>query len=62
MERELSAKSSVKEIERRFDSEVERFSNLETGQVATMEVYSTVDITILFLYTCPNESAYSGRI
>jgi tRNA (cmo5U34)-methyltransferase len=30
-------KSSVEEIRERFDQEVERFSNLETGQVAAMD-------------------------
>ncbi|MEZ5949733.1 MAG: class I SAM-dependent methyltransferase [Planctomycetaceae bacterium] len=30
-------KSSVDEIRRRFDEDVERFSNLETGQSATMD-------------------------
>ena len=31
------AKSTVEEIRRRFDNDVERFSNLETGQSATMD-------------------------
>src|SRR5258708_29770299 len=30
-------KSTVEEIRRRFDSDVERFSNLETGQSATVD-------------------------
>ncbi|MBI4538254.1 MAG: class I SAM-dependent methyltransferase, partial [Gemmatimonadetes bacterium] len=30
-------KSSVDEIRRRFDREVDRFSNLETGQAAAMD-------------------------
>ena len=30
-------KSTVEEIRRRFDADVERFSNLETGQSATAE-------------------------
>jgi hypothetical protein len=30
-------KSSVDEIRRRFDADVERFSNLETGQSATVD-------------------------
>src|SRR5262245_37030515 len=30
-------KSSVDEIRRRFDADVERFSNLETGQSATID-------------------------
>ena len=32
-----SQKSSVEEIRRRFDADVERFSNLETGQTATLD-------------------------
>lgn len=34
---ELSAKSTVAEIRARFDADVERFSNLETGQSATID-------------------------
>ncbi len=34
---ELSKKSSVAEIKKRFDQDVERFSNLETGQQATID-------------------------
>ena len=30
-------KSTVEEIRRRFDGDVERFSNLETGQSATVD-------------------------
>src|SRR3954462_2650312 len=30
-------KSTVAEIRRRFDADVERFSNLETGQTATVD-------------------------
>ena len=30
-------KSTVDEIRRRFDNDVERFSNLETGQSATID-------------------------
>jgi tRNA (cmo5U34)-methyltransferase len=33
----LSQKATVEEIRRRFDAEVERFSNLETGQAATID-------------------------
>ena len=33
----LSGKSSTDEIRQRFDSDVERFSNLETGQSATID-------------------------
>lgn len=33
----LNQKSSLREIEKRFDNEVARFSNLETGQVATID-------------------------
>ncbi|MEO1614970.1 MAG: class I SAM-dependent methyltransferase [Planctomycetota bacterium] len=34
---DFSAKSTTGEIAKRFDSEVERFSNLETGQSATID-------------------------
>jgi len=34
---ELRVKSSVEEIRQRFDADVERFSNLETGQSATVD-------------------------
>lgn len=34
---EMKRKSTVAEIQNRFDCEVERFSNLETGQQATMD-------------------------
>lgn len=37
MNRSLSNKSSVEEIRQRFDNDVERFSNLETGQQATID-------------------------
>jgi tRNA (cmo5U34)-methyltransferase len=35
--RSVSNKSSVNEIRARFDNDVERFSNLETGQTATID-------------------------
>ncbi len=37
-------KSTVEEIRARFDGEVERFSNLETGQVATMDAAFCLDL------------------
>jgi len=37
-------KSTVKEIRERFDNEVERFSNLETGQVATMDAKIALEL------------------
>ncbi|HKK46558.1 MAG TPA: methyltransferase domain-containing protein [Balneolaceae bacterium] len=37
MDTPLHKKSSVKEIKERFDNDVERFSNLETGQQATID-------------------------
>ncbi len=33
----LEAKSSIEEIRSRFDSDVERFSKIESGQTATMD-------------------------
>src|SRR3954470_684751 len=37
-------KSTVDEIRRRFDADVERFSNLETGQSATMDAPLVLDL------------------
>ena len=37
-------KSSLTEIEKRFDSDVERFSNLETGQTATIDAPLAMDL------------------
>ncbi|HEY1686273.1 MAG TPA: class I SAM-dependent methyltransferase [Tepidisphaeraceae bacterium] len=37
-------KSTVEEIRRRFDGDVERFSNLETGQSATMDAPLVLDL------------------
>jgi tRNA (cmo5U34)-methyltransferase len=39
-----SEKSSVEEIRRRFDGDVERFSNLATGQVATVDALACLDL------------------
>jgi tRNA (cmo5U34)-methyltransferase len=40
----MTAKSSVEDIRRRFDNDVERFSNLETGQSATIDAPLTLDL------------------
>ena len=37
-------KSSVEEIRRRFDADVERFSNLATGQVATIDALASLEL------------------
>jgi len=37
-------KSTVKEIKERFDNDVERFSNIETGQVATMDAVLSLEL------------------
>lgn len=39
-----SKKSSVEEIRQRFDQDVERFSNLETGQSATVDARLALDL------------------
>jgi len=38
------SKSSVEEIRRRFDQDVERFSNLDTGQSATVDARIAMDL------------------
>jgi len=37
-------KSTVKEIKERFDNEVNRFSNLDTGQVATIDAQISLEL------------------
>jgi tRNA (cmo5U34)-methyltransferase len=44
MRAELSAKSSVEEIRKRFDQDVERFSNLETGQQSTVDAQISLEL------------------
>jgi len=39
-----AAKSSVEEIRERFDRDVERFSNLETGQTSTVDAAFALDL------------------
>lgn len=39
-------KSTVEEIRRRFDADVERFSNLETGQSATVDAPLAMDLIV----------------
>ena len=44
MGKSTSEKSSVDEIRERFDSDVERFSNLETGQTATIDAPLSMEL------------------
>jgi len=44
MSRQLHEKSSVEEIRKRFDADVERFSNLDTGQQAAMDAPVILDV------------------
>jgi tRNA (cmo5U34)-methyltransferase len=51
----MSQKSTPEEIRARFDREVERFSNLETGQTATMDARVSLDlIARAAAGVCPN--------
>ncbi|MGV3541089.1 MAG: class I SAM-dependent methyltransferase [Rufibacter sp.] len=50
----LQTKSTVKEIEERFDQDVERFSNLDTGQLSTIDAPLCLDlITSAAQYATP---------
>ncbi|MFV0337348.1 MAG: class I SAM-dependent methyltransferase [Chthoniobacterales bacterium] len=40
----LHKKSTIQEIQKRFDNDVERFSNLETGQSATVDAPLTMEL------------------
>ncbi len=44
MNTSLNKKSSIDEIRHRFDQDVERFSNLETGQTATIDAPLAMDL------------------
>lgn len=44
MEIYYSAKSTIDEIRARFDNDVERFSNLDTGQVTTIDATRTMEL------------------
>ncbi|MBT8361272.1 MAG: class I SAM-dependent methyltransferase, partial [Deltaproteobacteria bacterium] len=44
MSGDFDQKSSVKQIKERFDHDVERFSNLETGQTATIDAPLTMEL------------------
>jgi tRNA (cmo5U34)-methyltransferase len=44
MSRSLHEKSTVEQIRQRFDADVERFSNLETGQQAAMDAEIILDV------------------
>ena len=48
-------KSTIQEIKERFDSDVERFSNLETGQLSTIDAKISLElITEASKRICPN--------
>jgi tRNA (cmo5U34)-methyltransferase len=54
----MRMKSTVEEIRDRFDNEVERFSNLETGQSATIDAPLVLDlITAAAAVVCPQAQA-----
>lgn len=42
----MAAKSSVEDIRRRFDGDIERFSNLETGQSATIDAPLVLELIV----------------
>lgn len=44
MHDQKTTKSTVEQIRRRFDADVERFSNLETGQTATIDAALVLDL------------------
>src|SRR5882757_8017979 len=55
---DVKVKSTVEEIRRRFDGDVERFSNLDTGQTATMDAPLTMELITLAAVACnPNPRA-----
>lgn len=54
----IKQKSTIKEIEQRFDQDVERFSNLETGQQTTIDAPLTLELSTSAAFCVkPNASA-----
>jgi tRNA (cmo5U34)-methyltransferase len=48
-------KSTLLEIQQRFDNDVERFSNLETGQISTVDAALSLELlTQIAASVCPN--------
>jgi tRNA (cmo5U34)-methyltransferase len=45
-------KSTVEEIKQRFDNDVKRFSNLDTGQVSTIDAQISLELEILHKNMC----------
>ena len=54
-------KSTVEEIRRRFDSDVERFSNLDTGQSATVDAPLAMALVAKAAALCTPQCAASAR-
>jgi len=52
----MQSKSTVKEIKERFDQDVERFSNLETGQQATIDAPLCMDLIANAALACNPEA------
>ena len=45
-------KSTLSEIQQRFDNEVERFSNLETGQISTVDATLSLELLTQVASAC----------
>jgi tRNA (cmo5U34)-methyltransferase len=52
MSRPLESKSTLEEIRKRFDSDVERFSNLESGQAATIDAPLAMELITQAAVSC----------
>ena len=52
MSRSMEQKASTEEIRKRFDTDVERFSNLETGQAATIDAPLAMELITQAAVAC----------
>jgi len=52
MSKSIEEKSTLEEIRKRFDGDVERFSNLETGQAATIDAPFAMDLITQAAVSC----------
>lgn len=55
----MSAKSTIAQIRHRFDNDVERFSNLETGQSATIDAALVMDLIVEAAATTNPQASHS---
>ena len=63
MKTPLNQKSSIDEIKKRFDNDVERFTNLQAGQSATVDAPLVMELITQAAYkSTPNAQSSGYRL